>query len=83
MDDDGFTSVRHTSRYVSRAGSLHPYWKVTSGLGTVKESQGGWTQVTTIVVVRSCSTPSSPFTSSTAMSVQQLRRQTAVGHRSR
>ena len=46
MDDDGFTL------YATRPGTFlvrvryTPYWKVTSGLGSVRESVGGWTQVT-------------------------------------
>jgi hypothetical protein len=47
MDGDGFT-LRATApgTFLVRV-RYTPYWKITSGLGTVGESAGGWTQVTT------------------------------------
>jgi hypothetical protein len=45
MDDDGFTlQVTHPGTFLVRI-RYTPYWKITSGLGTIKESQGGWTEV--------------------------------------
>jgi hypothetical protein len=45
MDDDGFTlQVTHPGTFLVRV-RYTPYWKITSGLGTIKESQGGWTEV--------------------------------------
>jgi hypothetical protein len=47
MDDDGFTlHATHPGTFLVRV-RYTPYWKVTSGLGSVRESAGGWTQVTT------------------------------------
>jgi hypothetical protein len=47
MDDDGFTL--HATRPGTFLVRVHytPYWKITSGRGSVRESTGGWTQVTT------------------------------------
>jgi len=47
MDGDGFTL------YATRPGTFlvrvryTPYWKIASGLGSVRESAGGWTLLTT------------------------------------
>jgi hypothetical protein len=47
MDSDGF------ALYATRPGAFlvrvryTPYWKITSGLGSVRESSGGWTLLTT------------------------------------
>ena len=47
MDDDGFTlQATHPGTFLVRV-RYTPYWKITSGLGTVKEGQGGWTEVST------------------------------------
>jgi hypothetical protein len=47
MDDDGFTlRATHPGTFLVRV-RYTPYWKITSGLGTVKEGQGGWTEVST------------------------------------
>jgi len=47
MDDDGFTlRATRPGTFLVRV-HYTPYWKITSGLGTVKESQGGWTEVST------------------------------------
>jgi hypothetical protein len=46
MDDDGFTlHATHPGTFLVRV-RYTPYWKITSGLGSVNESTGGWTQVT-------------------------------------
>ena len=46
MDGDGFTLyATHLGTFLVRV-RYTPYWKVTSGLGSVRESVGGWTQVT-------------------------------------
>jgi hypothetical protein len=47
MDDDGFTL------HATRPGTFlvrvryTPYWKISSGQGTVRESVGGWTLLST------------------------------------
>jgi hypothetical protein len=47
MDDDGFTlQATHPGAFLVRV-RYTPYWKITSGRGTVTESQGGWTEVST------------------------------------
>ena len=47
MDDDGFTLyATHPGTFLVRV-RYTPYWKITSGLGSVKECRGGWTRVTT------------------------------------
>jgi hypothetical protein len=47
MDDDGFTlHATHPGTFLVRV-RYTPYWKITSGLGRVRESAGGWTQVST------------------------------------
>jgi hypothetical protein len=47
MDGDGFTlNATHPGTFLVRV-RYTPYWKITSGLGTVRESAGGWTAITT------------------------------------
>jgi hypothetical protein len=47
MDGDGFTlNATHPGTFLVRV-RYTPYWKITSGLGTVRESPGGWTLLTT------------------------------------
>jgi len=47
MEGDGFTlNATHPGTFLVRV-RYTPYWKITSGLGSVRESAGGWTQVTT------------------------------------
>ncbi len=47
MDGDGFTLyATHPGTFLVRV-RYTPYWRVTSGVGSVAESAGGWTQVTT------------------------------------
>jgi hypothetical protein len=44
--DDGFTlHAAHPGTFLVRV-RYTPYWKINSGLGTIKESPGGWTLVT-------------------------------------
>jgi hypothetical protein len=47
MEGDGFTlNATRPGTFLVRV-RYTPYWKITSGLGSVRESAGGWTQVTT------------------------------------
>jgi hypothetical protein len=47
MDGDGFTLyATHPGTFLVRV-RYTPYWKITSGVGSVGESTGGWTRVTT------------------------------------
>ena len=46
MDDDGFTlQATHPGTILVRV-RYTPYWKITSGRGTVSEAEDGWTRVT-------------------------------------
>jgi hypothetical protein len=47
MDGDGFTlHATHPGTFLVRV-HYTPYWKINSGLGTIRESPGGWTLLTT------------------------------------
>jgi hypothetical protein len=47
IDGDGFTlHATHPGTFLVRV-RYTPYWKITSGLGSVRESAGGWTLLTT------------------------------------
>jgi hypothetical protein len=47
MDNDGFTLyATHPGTFLVRV-RYTPYWQIASGLGSVRESPGGWTLLTT------------------------------------